>query len=121
MGDHHGDPVGAVDTDLPGTDLSLPDTQSQRTPEIVMCLARYVEPLRFPSLVCELTLLVLYPAQPSDNRHPDSVFADSRRRRDPDPSGGRIDADMQVLDRLPDQFNRQTRDLDLLSIHDGTG
>ena len=119
--DHHGDPVGAVDTDLPGADRSLPDPKPQRTPEIVMCLARYVEPLEFPSLFYELALLVFDSSHAGDNRQPEPVFTDSWWGGDPDPSSGRVDPYMQVLDRLPDQFNRQTRDLDLLSIHDGTG
>ena len=117
----HDDPVCVVNFDLPNADLCVPDPKSQRSPNVIMCLARYEEPLGFASLFCELALLVLDPSQAGDNRHPDRVFADSRRGGDPDPSSGRVDPDMKVLDRLPDQFNRKTGNFDLFSIHDGTG
>ena len=56
-----------------------------------------------------------------DNRDPDGVFADGRRGSDTYATGGRIDPDMQVLDRFADQFHRQPGDLDQFSIHHATG
>lgn len=103
--DRHGDPVSAFNADLSSPDRGFSDPKAQRPSKMVMRFSGDILPLRFASLFRELALFIFYPTQPGDNRHSDRIRADDRGGCDPDPSGRGIDPDMQVLDRLANQFD----------------
>jgi hypothetical protein len=74
--------------------------QVASTPDVV-ALAVEVLASALPFLVAQLLLLLLDPAELGDGEQPNCVQAHLRRSRDAHPAGGRVDAQMDVLDVLP--------------------
>ena len=82
-------------------------------PQEIVALAADHLPLGLARLGFKLRLLSLDPAQLADHRQPHCVIADRQGCRHPHPAVGWIDAEVQVLDGLADDLNRQAADRDL--------
>ena len=89
--------------------------------EKVMTLAVYHFALRLARLGLEMRPLAFDPAELADDCQADCLVADPEWCSHPYPAMRRIDPQVQVLDVLSDNMNRQATDGDLvgLSIHSG--
>ena len=68
-------------------------------------------------LLTELCLMLLDPVELGHRIDPDGIELHPCRRGDADPAGGRMDAQVDVLDLLEHHINGNAADLDLPNIH----
>ena len=88
--------------------IAIYDAEAVALPKKVVALAANYLPLGLPRLGFEFRPLAVDPAELADHRKPDGVIAHPQRRRHAHAAVRRVDAEMQVLDALPDDLDRQS-------------
>ncbi len=98
---------------MDGSSFRVEQIAGGRLSPEVMALALQVFPRRFAFLLPELLLLRLDPAELGDREHPDGIQFHPQRCGDAYPAGGRVDAEVDVLDVFENDVHGDVAELDL--------
>jgi hypothetical protein len=94
----------------PGRALGLDDLEAVAAAPVVVALAAHHLPRRLARLRSKPACCLLDPAQLADHRHPHRGVRDGHRRRDAHAAVGRVDPEVEVLDRLAHDRHVQAAD-----------